>query len=506
MFNKKTLPEGETRKIKLQGLPLELLRWLSLNLNKRESVVDEKGVQTFGPFKYYTTMRELHGREQIYLMEWGKEAHYVIPREIDRELTMEFIGEKGEREEDTVYFCVEHFQLYLFLYLNSVIQNLEEQPLLRRFPVIHKWFWERAEELVKMDGKTLFHWLFHGGDDFIEHYVMDLFSSLSEKNRGHLAMTYWKEALYGCPIKKSEFNPFKEKGLGELMESPFVGKSVGFTLLDLEMKGETVQDAVPLHTTEWLFPIKANPFLLCSVMLFGNVESIGQMVHLQFSKETVNAGKKAHVASFTWEPFLEELFHYHGEDLQELWKEGKPIIKKQETFVFYEIRNKELLNHLIKEGNTKFANLVFPSEQGIFVKDSAVKNWERLLKDADLPVREESGSIKKAIHLKPSAKQRSFLPKEWGELNQLSSVSFQLMNYKENMAARIVRQSQAFQLPVIMEEKDGSIFAAEVKTLQFNGGQGEIETFHGNRIKLGDIKRLAIYHPSEEKYRINGFK
>lgn len=486
----------------LDELPLALLRWLSFRVDKTESAVDKSGVQTFGPFQFYTAMSELYGKDLVHVMVRGSEPHYVIPREVDYRLTME---EKRENSDASVYFNMEQFQLYLFLYWNSLIQGNEEEFLLKDFPQLHEWFLDQAETLYKiMDGKTLADWLFHGEDDFMERYALHFFTYISGQKQSGLVMKNWKEALYGQAIRKDELTTSKDL-LKEWMYSPLFKETAGLSLLDLEGKDHSVAEAVPLHNNEWLFPVKTNPMYLFAATTFGKVISSGQMIHLKYSKETVAKGKKVAEASLFWEEFQQQLMHYHGVDMQELWAGGDIILKKQEVFVFYQISDQQLLEHLVKVGNAKLSIPVVQSENGIFINESFVSKWEKFLKETDLSVREEEVFILKNERRAPIGIQRTFLPKEWEELNKLPSVNFQLMSYKENMAARIVRQSQAFQLPLVMEDKEGNIFAAEVRTLQFNAGQGEMETYQGNRIKLKELKRLAVYHPTSDKYRISSF-
>ncbi|WP_158235044.1 hypothetical protein, partial [Pseudomonas sp. 2822-17] len=86
-------------------------------------------------------------------------------------------------------------------------------------------------------------------------------------------------------------------------------------------------------------------------------------------------------------------------------------------------------------------------------------------------------------------------PNEWKEIENLSPVVFKLMSYKENMLARMIRQSQALKLPIIYEDFDGNNNLIEVKSLSFQGDSAFVRTFTGDRIDLGEMKRVAIVNP-----------
>ncbi|WP_041808258.1 hypothetical protein [Evansella cellulosilytica] len=493
-FNEEKNPDTWNNLTKEEG---ELLSWFMLEMDKRKNVIDKHGTESFGPFYYYFYMNKLYEKKLLFQIEIGNELFYTIPREMD-----EYFTTKRYKKitGNTYSFDMRVFLVHLLKHFNEVIHqngdNREGNDPYHLHTVVHF--------LKKHDLAVLSEWVRLNPDDFFEsitiHYLSHLFNR-DDKD----AILLFKEMLYGHSFSFYDaINTMDDQN--DIVEYPFFINGKPSSCIDSLMEKRKDYDGiVRLNESEFLIPSDAPISLLWSITLFAQIKSIGQMLHVSFSNDSVQQAKKHRVPYSLWDDCLDSLkleSTSEKQSMKQYWEMAHPIVKR-DVYIFYEISTKALLHQLKKEVVNEFgAHCVVEHEEGLFILESISEKWERLLKKSSLTFKERLTEEKDNSDNKVFRKV-DIEPDEWQEVDRLSAVSFQLMSYKENMMARLIRQSQALKLPILIETSNKEKFIVEVKTLNFQANNANILTYKGYEMSIQQIHRLAIVHPHNQDSTTN---
>ena len=468
------------------------LRWLVFSADKERIKTDEAGVVLFGPYTYHRSLYNLMKSNCLILMAGKQNSFYVIPREMDHFIVEAEAGNSDRNTIDKVWFHLSLFQTYFLLFCNwkvqgpsTFIQELDENS----FEELNSFFSSIIPETGDQAAALLWK-LENCLDDLMEEYALKYI-----QDKTTVDISDAKRLLYGDGLVINHTNLE--------MSLFFKTEQCKTTLLNLKEHSSLIGGATSLQQRNWLFPLETNPAFLLKALIFSEVMSVGQMIHLEFTEKSVLNGKDAlGNAEELWQDLLDlmPIANTELEELESIWTISNPI-EKTGPFFYYSVSSPPLLRLLSKEAAVQCGKVnVISVEQGIFISEDKQKKWEEYLQSLNMSYvhkENEKEKIKNCEVTFSIADYRGILLKEWEDVQRLPSVSFQLMQYKENMKARLIRQSQALKLPVMIEEDDNRKKIVEVKSLQFHSENTVVETYDGLLIPLNNITRLALINPQK---------
>ncbi|MBU9720469.1 MULTISPECIES: hypothetical protein [Bacillaceae] len=483
----------------------KILMKLTLNPSRNKKELDRWGVEAFGPFNYYQSLKKIHDAGLLYLGRIGnKPPAYLLPREIDAVVTEDLLTEEDEQQNhsDSYYFSLSHFFQEFLLQINYYIQgegnttfldeNQDQDTKKALSSIVSEIFCNGTSYVSWMVDNSLDNLLESVFLRFVQKYILDEVDYSNFKN-----MKSW---FYGRPITESHFSGFQEqKVIWERIQSCSVFKECKEELGILELINQHGNiEAIHLQSKEWLLPRYNDPAFLYRACIFSEIIGTGQTMHVTLTEKSVQNGKK-HATLNDWSNLTKDLSLVQ-EDKEALWWLGRRPIIKHGTFIFYEIKVPSLLNQLFKEALKMLSEYdIFKVETGVLISSYKIKEWEEFLDSVNFPLKEYTAEDEidkeQTVTMKFTAIE---VPEEWEQINNLPPINFQLMSYRENMKARLIRQSQALKLPVIYENTNGDKQKVEIKTLSFQGEKSIMKTFNGEEVDLLDVKRLAILDPSKE--------
>ncbi|MDG5788316.1 hypothetical protein QA612_12520 [Evansella sp. AB-P1] len=483
----------------------KVLEWLSLVINKKKSVVDELGINQFGPYFYYSTMNRLMQKDLMFeLIDKGK-VYYVIPRELDLHILNEEKNKNNKlrlNNKKLSFFNIKLFQMLLLLYLHHQIQEGSKDLNHDLDAAMNKWFSEKAAEIMQnMNVNDVCNSLENNPDDFVEYYAFQFFQNMLQHS-GPYSPLFVKKIIWGSPIQLEEEEKLNQCIVKQLEDNDLLISTSEGQDSSLFF-GELTEEIIHLQGFQWLVSTKLPLVTIWRILVISEVLSVGQMLQVSISPVTIEKSKKMKVSVRLWKKTSELLpvpNEQQREQLEKMWEDPTLLVKRNH-FVLYEVKSPTLLKELGKSAK-KFLNggEFFIHESGIFVSQSSVIQWEKYVKSASLPIKEAEtlATDSKEMNKFNINSPKKMVPNEWREVNQLPETSFQLMMYKENMIARLIRQSQALKLPILIEDVDNMKFVAEINTLKFKPNESVAITYKGHHINLQQIKRLAILHPEKE--------
>ncbi|MFA9557335.1 hypothetical protein ACERII_08535 [Evansella sp. AB-rgal1] len=489
---------------KLTTNETDTLEWLVCLLHKKKDFVDQHGMEKFGPHSYFTTMEKLISYDLVFPMKFGDKVDYIVPREIEK-----LIVDKHSNSILSVSKTSNEFVTFDFRYLISsilLIMHEDKKELLSKEynDELSTWLLKQADSLSHHSKSDLYEWFQVGYDDIFEPIALEYLQRVLELGSNSTELRVIKQLIFGRSVGIEHFERLlKSKWIKDRVnECPFLFFRNQATILDPFEH----DDAMYIQGNEWILPVRFQPAKLWNVLQFCSVLSTGQMIHVRLVSELVQKRKKERVPLKLWEEAVTCLpvdKEGERERMHSFWEGASPVVKVGE-FVLYEIKNEALLEHLTKDALTQYGKgVVIPNSNGVLIDAAITSDWENQLKAASIELtsavtvkdEEVRGTGRVAVqHI-----NEPNIPLEWCEVDRLPPVSFQLMSYKENMIARLIRQSQALKLPICIEDKGGDTFTAEIKTLRFESSDADVKTYKGNVIPLYNIRRVAIAHPRKNK-------
>ncbi|MBU9711243.1 hypothetical protein [Evansella tamaricis] len=478
----------------------------------RKKELDKLGAEKFGPFQYYRALEELYYHGVIHVGKNMGEPFYVIPREMEK-LIIEEDWKKAEEQElgkreKEYWFNMHKFFQSILLQINSYFQNKStSEELSEDYDNALK---ESVQTLFNVQGeKSVNEKVDLQLDDYLEDIFFEFLARAIFKKEGHkVNFKKLKCWLYGNSVSETDFFSIVPEGDGSSWER--ITNCPFFTSDEVVLSLETfiandITEVVHLHSSEWFLLSGNSPAFLWEICLFSTIKSIGQTIHVQFSKESVQKGKKNGATLKNWNHVKKVLQQDEG-NMANWWEETKPI-EKCGDYVLYKITSPSLVSQLYKEAKNIFGNeFVLKLDKGLLIESDHLGQWEKFLESSSLPVgnRKETTEENREEPIDLIDHCPVLSPMEWKGAEQLPPVSFKLMAYKENMLTRMLRQSQALKLPVTIETYSGETKIVEIKHLTFQGNTSYVKTYSGEKLELPQIKRVAIVDPKEEDSCFSG--
>ncbi|SDY76929.1 hypothetical protein SAMN05421736_103255 [Evansella caseinilytica] len=486
-----------------------VLKWFALLSVREKQKVDELGVGCFGPYYYFSSMNSLRKKTLISSITRSRETVYSLPREVDRETVRKIIGtfrDVGSRQSSCRSFDLLAFRNTFCFFLNRQFQG-KETPACSPFVILNDvqkaFFHQYAKKFATSLPAAELDWLIrYQVDDVLEELLLNYFSKVifqgELRENGKLLV---KKSLYGWSIPEKECrnltgSPEEKRRLEE--DPFFVAEKTDYCVNRLGDETAGVEDSFHLHGEEFVFPLDIHLGQFWKVLLFGEITSVGQRFHIRFTAESIKNGKALEPSPAVWQAFLAvPPLKTAAASLTSLWQEEEAVLKKGQ-YSFYEINAASLRAGLTKEAAVRLGEEhIVCHESGVFIAANKQGEWEKWLQSLSITLGEAGVALKarEEIHVKMANEE--LVPKEWQEVNRLSEMTFQLMAYKENMTARLIRQSQALKLPVIVENHCGRRQIVEVKSLMLQAGSSYLVTYSNEKIPLAELRRIALVRPDD---------
>ncbi|WP_134163561.1 hypothetical protein [Evansella clarkii] len=477
----------------------KVLRWLATLPDLDRKIVDKTGSAVHGPYRYHQALCRLIQSECIYLLKTKGAEYYCIPRELDHYIFNQFFSWE-KPSANTVYFDITSFLFNFLLFVSRRIGSENKRSPVNNggliFNEFDSVFSEELKEISRDPGK-LIQYLRFGPDSIAEHFAGIYLREKAVKKDMNV-----KHLLYGNEVPASLFS-----SRGELTELPFFTSVMPEAALHMFRNYfDSSAKGIPLPDNEWLFPLNTEPSHLFILLTFSDLVSTGQMLHIKFTESSIKEGERVFTdPSPFWNEILSSFAYDKAvlDELERLAKKNASVVNKG-SFVYFKINSSSMRNTLMKKAVMNVGKeFVIQAEEGIFIAAEKAAVWEEYLEQEDISFtcdRIEEAAERKELE-KPftAGKYEDVQLDEWKGARRIPEASFKLTSYRENMKARMIRQSQALKLPVIIELSDGSQIVEEVKTLKYQTEEAGIETYSGRSLSLAHIQRLAITHPGSEE-------